>query len=334
MASIISAGTTDSTSLNVSGDKSGILQLASNNSVTAVTIDTSQNVGISSTPSAWGAGYPTLQVGGGAACLTGRTGTSVMYLGSNWYYDGTNNKYIISDNATQYYQSNGNHVWRYAAGGTAGATISATEAMRIDSSGNLLVGTTSNTNYNSAKLAVNGNIWMDGSSTGAVIGSADNNTGSSYGALSLGASYAAGSVKDITLILQNNAGQRIYVQNRSAGVYLADGGTSWTSNSDERIKKNLVPIEDALNKVSQLRAVIGEYIDDELVRKRPFLIAQDVNNVLPEAVDKTNENVWGVQYTDVIPLLVASIKELKAINDTQATTINALIARIEALENK
>ena len=46
MASIISAGTTDSTSLNVSGDKTGILQLASNNAVTAVTIDASQNVGI------------------------------------------------------------------------------------------------------------------------------------------------------------------------------------------------------------------------------------------------------------------------------------------------
>ena len=46
MASIISAGTTDSTSLNISGDKTGILQLASNNAVTAVTIDGSQNVGI------------------------------------------------------------------------------------------------------------------------------------------------------------------------------------------------------------------------------------------------------------------------------------------------
>jgi len=49
MASIISAGTTDATSLNISGDKTGILQLASNNAVTAVTIDASQNVGIGTT---------------------------------------------------------------------------------------------------------------------------------------------------------------------------------------------------------------------------------------------------------------------------------------------
>ena len=46
MASIISAGTTDATSLNVSSDKTGILQLASNNATVAVTIDASQNVGI------------------------------------------------------------------------------------------------------------------------------------------------------------------------------------------------------------------------------------------------------------------------------------------------
>ena len=46
MASIISAGTTSGTSLNLSGDTSGVLQLASNGSTTAVTIDTSQNVGI------------------------------------------------------------------------------------------------------------------------------------------------------------------------------------------------------------------------------------------------------------------------------------------------
>jgi len=46
MASIISAGTSSGTSLNLTGDTSGVLQLASNNGTTAVTINTSQNVGI------------------------------------------------------------------------------------------------------------------------------------------------------------------------------------------------------------------------------------------------------------------------------------------------
>jgi len=46
MASIIAAGTTSGTSLNLSADTSGVLQLATNGTTTAVTIDTSQNVGI------------------------------------------------------------------------------------------------------------------------------------------------------------------------------------------------------------------------------------------------------------------------------------------------
>ena len=46
MASIVSAGTTSGTSLNLSADTSGVLQLATNGTTTAVTIDTSQNVGI------------------------------------------------------------------------------------------------------------------------------------------------------------------------------------------------------------------------------------------------------------------------------------------------
>jgi hypothetical protein len=46
MASIISAGTTSGTALNMAGDTSGVLQLATNGSTTAITVDTSQNVGI------------------------------------------------------------------------------------------------------------------------------------------------------------------------------------------------------------------------------------------------------------------------------------------------
>jgi hypothetical protein len=136
--------------------------------------------------------------------------------------------------------------------------------------------------------------------------------GSSYGALSLGAAYNAANSKDVGLFLENNSGQRIYVQNITAGVYLADGGTSWTSNSDERLKENLVPITDAANKVASLRAVTGNYIADEDKKSRSFLIAQDIQAVLPEAVDATDSEKLGVQYTDVIPLLVAAIKELKA----------------------
>jgi hypothetical protein len=110
-------------------------------------------------------------------------------------------------------------------------------------------------------------------------------------------------------------------------VYLASGGTSWTSASDERVKENLVPITDAINKVASLRAVTGNYISDETKKSRAFLIAQDVKSVFPEAVDTTNPDEYGLAYTDVIPLLVAAIKEQQAL-------IISLTARITALENR
>jgi hypothetical protein len=99
----------------------------------------------------------------------------------------------------------------------------------------------------------------------------------------------------------------------SGGVYLASGGTSWISASDERLKTDLIPIEDAINKVATLRSVIGRYITDEEKIRRSFLIAQDVQKVLPEAVVTNPKNgELGLSYTELIPLLVASIKELKA----------------------
>ena len=73
------------------------------------------------------------------------------------------------------------------------------------------------------------------------------------------------------------------------------------------------PIENAIEKVASLRSVTGRYKTDDESKSRAFLIAQDLQKVLPESVDDSNPDKLGVQYTDVIPLLVASIKEQQAI---------------------
>ncbi len=120
---------------------------------------------------------------------------------------------------------------------------------------------------------------------------------------------------------------RFYIQNGLvSGVYLSNGGTSWTSSSDERVKDIIEPITDAANKVSTLRAVIGKYKTDAEGKRRSFLIAQDVQAVLPEAVDATDPDELGVSYSDVIPLLVAAIKELKAEVDSLKAQLNGASA--------
>jgi hypothetical protein len=112
----------------------------------------------------------------------------------------------------------------------------------------------------------------------------------------------------------------------TGGVRIAAGATSWSSISDERLKDIIEPITNAAEKVSTLRAVIGNYKTDPKKTRRPFLIAQDIQAVLPEAVDDTDENELSLRYTETIPLLVAAIQE-------QQELIKTLESRITALES-
>lgn len=109
-------------------------------------LDSSGNLGLGVTPSAWTSTFKTLQLGGGAS-LSGRLASASpndeLYLSANAYNDGTNWVYINTAAATQYYQDAGTHVWRTAASGTAGNAITFTQALTLDASGNLGIGTSS-----------------------------------------------------------------------------------------------------------------------------------------------------------------------------------------------
>ena len=104
-------------------------------------IDASGNLGLSVTPSAWSASYKAIQISSFAAIAQGGNDT---YIGNNWYNDGSN-KYLQPSGASLYGQSNGSHFWFNAPSGTAGNAISFTQAMTLDASGNLGIGTTSPT---------------------------------------------------------------------------------------------------------------------------------------------------------------------------------------------
>jgi hypothetical protein len=203
-------------------------------------------------------------------------------------------------------------------------------AMTIDSSGNLRA-VSGGASFRTATLAANPsdttfNVGFRNGVTGSTSGTEIGRVSAAYGNTDLGfMSFERGGGADLS---------NIKVVNTSAGVVLGVGGTSWGSLSDERTKTDLTPIADAVSKVMTLRSMTGRYVTDAEDKRRAFLIAQDVQAVLPEAVTEQEDEAKTLllQYTEVIPLLVAAIKELKGINDAQAQIITALTARVEALE--
>jgi hypothetical protein len=104
-------------------------------------IDASGNLGLGVTPSAW-ATYKAFDLGTQGSIASTST---QMTMFQNAYWNGTAMTYKASNAAGSYNIVNGQHQWNIAPSGTAGTAISFTQAMTLDESGRLLVGTTSAT---------------------------------------------------------------------------------------------------------------------------------------------------------------------------------------------
>jgi hypothetical protein len=225
-------------------------------------------------------------------------------------YDNRTNSSSVDEAALYIRQDGTNAIQSWASSG-------GNERMRLTPTGNLLMGTTNESGL-AKMISLN-----DPSNCGIKLLQANTVRGYLY-------------VYNNEFYLESASSSRIRVWVNSAnGVYMDAGSTSWTSNSDERLKTDLNPITNALEKVSKLRSVIGRFKADDKSVKRSFLIAQDVQLVLPEAVSVDDKTGYlGVQYTEVIPLLVASTKELIYNFETQAEKIARLETRVQQLEAK
>ncbi len=182
---------------------------------------------------------------------------------------------------------------------------SGTEQGRFDSSGNLLVGTTTA----SGKFSVS-----SGTSFGGVW-TAASNAGTYYYH-----SFVAGSTTTGTIVSTNGT------------------TTSYNTSSDYRLKENIQPMQGALATVSQLKPCT--YTWKSTGEQSQGFIAHELQEVVPDcvtgekdAVDAEGKPVYqGIDTSFLVATLTAAIQELKAINDAQAETITALTARVAALD--
>jgi hypothetical protein len=180
-----------------------------------------------------------------------------------------------------------------------------TERMRIDSSGNLLAGTTS-----SAQDANNGTKILAGGNVSVVNSGA--NDGFDYYNSSVGA-------------------YRFYVQ---ASGQIAATFTSISAISDIRFKENVRDLDVGLNAIMSLKPRLYDWKEGKgaNIKNARGFIAQEFEEVFPDLIDEwkdpapEGEEPYKSVRQDLIPVLVKAIQE-------QQTLIESLTARITALES-
>jgi len=192
------------------------------------------------------------------------------------------------------------------------------ESMRIDSTGNLLVGKSAG----SANVA--GNQF-------GLVGAGYNESVSTNAGGTLALWYMNRQTSTGTVIEFRQAASTV------GSISVTASATSFNPSSDIRLKDNITPITNGIERVSKLKPVDYTWKIDGT--KDNGFIAQDLLK-MPEFANRVNSigkaddgsDLYGVDYMKFVSVLTAAIQELKAIIDTQSDTITKLQADVLALK--
>ena len=267
-------------------------------------VDSSGNVGVGVTPSAWASNFKAFElgrVGNAIATYTAAGGAADLYISSNVYYNG-GLKYANSSQTAGLYSITGDvHAWFTAASGTAGALITdfATAKMTLDGSGNLLVGTTSAATTSGSGFKV----------TSPVAGHFDPLVVTS----SVSASHSCWDIYSTG----GTAGYRFYVT--ATGTVNAVNPVI-SAISDARLKENIQDLDVGLAAILALKPRKFDWKagkGKDIKGDRGF-IAQEFETVFPNLIDEwkdaapEGEAPYKSVRADLIPVLVKAIQELTA----------------------
>jgi hypothetical protein len=190
------------------------------------------------------------------------------------------------------------------------------EAMRIDSSGNLLINRTS-AGTDVAKLSItaasagqNG-LFIDG----------------------WGSGICNGAIFRTAVSASSTCIEFKYLSSVIGGIFTTSSATSYVTSSDYRLKENIAPMTDALSTVAKLKPVTYKWKADG--SDGQGFIAHELAEVVPDCVtgekdavdDKGKPQYQGIDTSFLVATLTAAIQEQQAL-------IENLTTRLSALENK
>jgi hypothetical protein len=311
--SVIQSGTSPDLVLQTGSTSGGVVFVTGGSLNNNLIYDSNGNLGLGVTPSAWQSGRKAFQVGN--ASINSVT-PSQNQIGANFYYDGTNNKYISSDYASLYQQLSGTHQWYIAPSGTAGNTITgfSTAAMTLDNSGNLLVGAT-------ATSVTTGGFALQPASGGSAI-----NIGHTSGTSS-GSSY--------TQFLYNGSAIGTITQNGTTAV-------AYNTTSDRRLKTNIADLTNSGTVIDSLKPRSFTWISDNSADAG--FIADEIQQVLPKAVtgqpNATKEEEYEVtpavkdsegNITTPAVMGTRTVPDYQMIDASQPELIAYLVAEVQSL---
>jgi hypothetical protein len=302
------------------GTDTDVFQIYDGDVGTRLLIDSSGNVGIrNSSPTSFNSlGGNSLVIGDGTQTnnlflYSATTGGTVGYGHIAFADSNANGSSAQYAGLIQYYH--GNNSMAFYTGST--------KRMTINSTGQLLVNTTSN-NSDSYKMVVDGGGGSKGIDVRGISYSANN------GAFR---SVPSGNTTYLFAAMLNSNNSTV------GSILVSSNATVYNTSSDYRLKENITPLENGLDRLNQLKPVNFNWIEGG--KEEEGFIAHEVEEVFPYAVTGEKDAVKDdgtvspqtMDYGRITPLLVKAIQEQQTIIEAQTTSINDLKTRIEALES-
>jgi hypothetical protein len=287
---------------NRNGGTAGLFSIRNvTDGVTALNITAAGNLGLGVTPSAWEAGYQVLENSGGSLF----SGSNSVVRTVQGGYINSGYKYKHSSIAASLYQQNaGAHEWYNAPSGTAGNAITFTQAMTLDASGNLLVGTTTA----GAGIGFNTRLAVDaGDGEPSVFKTSG---GANAYCSRVWNSATSGDNKFIQFITETGGTDRGSITYNRAG-----GLVAYNTTSDYRAKDINGPVTDSGALIDSVPVYMGKMKD--ATQERPMFIAHEVpayaHTGEKDAVDKDGKPVYQqMDAAALIPVMWAELQSLRA----------------------